>query len=188
MTLGVLTPKQIDVVLHRATVGRIGVSDEHRTYVVPMTFVYDGDSVYGHTTLGQKVAMMRRNANVGFEVDEIHDLANWRSVIAQGRYEELSGDLAEAAARLIAARLAPITTSQTAGPAGSGRARSHIVFRIQLLERTGRFERRTSGRRKEERDEGKQVLHRGRSRVLPRGAARHGRRSVLQLRTSTRAR
>jgi len=146
MVLGTLTARQIDQVLHRATVGRIGVSAEGRTYVVPMTYVYDGDSVYGHTTLGQKVRMMRRNPTVGFEVDEIADMANWRSVIATGRYEELKGDMAEAASRLIAARLSPLTTSETAGPSGKTRANGGIVFRIKLGETSGRYERRATRR------------------------------------------
>lgn len=143
MTLGTLTARQIDALLHRATIGRIGVSSDDRTYVVPITYVYDGDAVYGHTTLGQKVRMMRKNPRVGFEVDEITDMANWRSVIAHGTYEELKGDMAEAAARLISARLSPLTTSQTAGPAGA-RERDRIVFRIRVRERSGRFERRRS--------------------------------------------
>jgi uncharacterized protein len=146
--LGSLTPKQIDVVLERQTIGRIGVSAGGRTYVVPVTYVYDGDSVYGHSVLGQKIVMMRRNPEVCFEVEDIKDMANWRTVIASGRYEELAGDVAAAAARLIAARLGPLTTSHTAGP--SGRAPSgtpHVSYRIRLGERTGRFERRTPARR-----------------------------------------
>ncbi len=150
--LGKLTRTQIAAVLRASTVGRIGVSVEGRIYVVPITFVYDGDAVYGHTTLGLKVRMMRRNPQVCFEVDEIADMANWKSVIAQGRYEELSGDVAVAAAKLIAARLGPLTTSQTAGPSGRARGgRSPVSYRIRLGELTGRFERKagtTRGGRK----------------------------------------
>ena len=150
--LGRLTKRQIDEVLRASTVGRIGVSVDDKTYVVPITYVYDGDSAYGHTTLGLKVRMMRRNPEVCFEVDDIADMANWRSVIAQGRYEELSGDVAVAAAKLIAARLGPLTTSQTAGPSGRARGgKTQVSYRIRLGERTGRFERkagktRTRGR------------------------------------------
>jgi nitroimidazol reductase NimA-like FMN-containing flavoprotein (pyridoxamine 5'-phosphate oxidase superfamily) len=144
--LGQLRPAEITKVLREGTIGRIGTSVDGRTYVVPVTYVYDGNSVYGHTRLGQKIRMMRANPNVCFQVDDIDDMANWRSVIAQGTYEELSGDMATAAAKLISARLGPLTASETAGPAGRG-GRTHISYRIRLRERTGRYER-TRVRRK----------------------------------------
>jgi nitroimidazol reductase NimA-like FMN-containing flavoprotein (pyridoxamine 5'-phosphate oxidase superfamily) len=148
--LGTLTRRQIEEVLRAGTIGRLGMSADGKAYVVPITYVYDGDSVYGHTTVGQKVRMMRKNPEVCFETDDIKDMANWRSVIAQGRYEELSGDVAVAAAKLIAARLGPLTTSATAGPAGSAahRNRTQVSYRIRLVERSGRFERQAAKRRK----------------------------------------
>jgi hypothetical protein len=149
--LGSLSPRRIEDLLKQATVGRIGVWAEGRTYVVPVTYVYDGDSVYGHSVLGKKVRMMRLNPEVCFEVEDIVDMANWRTVIASGRYEELTGDLAVAAARLIAARLGPLTTSRTAGPSGHApRGAAHVSYRIRLISRSGRFERqrRTTSRRK----------------------------------------
>jgi nitroimidazol reductase NimA-like FMN-containing flavoprotein (pyridoxamine 5'-phosphate oxidase superfamily) len=138
--LGRLTRARIAKVLRNGTVGRIGVSNGGLTYVVPITYVYDGDSIYGHSRLGQKIRMLRKSPKICFEVDEIDDLANWRSVIAQGSYEELHGDLAIAAARLIRARLGPLTTSATAGPAG-GSGRAHVSYRIRLGVMTGRYER-----------------------------------------------
>ena len=59
--LGKLTRVEINEVLRANTIGRIGVSVDGRTYVVPVTYVYDGDAVYGHTRQGQKVRMMRKN-------------------------------------------------------------------------------------------------------------------------------
>ncbi len=138
--LGKLTQKQIDEVLRASTIGRIGATADGRTYVVPITYVYDGDSVYGHSVLGQKIRMMRTNPDVCFEVEDIDDMANWRTVIARGRYEELTGDLAVAAAKLIAARIGPLSTSETAGPSGRGRGKQ-VSYRIRLVERTGRFEK-----------------------------------------------
>ena len=145
--LGKLTRAEINEVLRANTIGRIGVSVDGRTYVVPVTYVYDGDAVYGHTRQGQKVRMMRKNPAVCFEVDEIRDMANWRCVIAQGTYEELSGDMAVAAAKLIHARLSPLTRSETAGPAGRT-GRTHVSYRIRLRERSGRYERGARGRKR----------------------------------------
>ena len=147
--LGSLTRTQIETLLKKGTVGRIGVTADGKTYVVPITYVYDGDAVYGHSVLGQKIQMMRRSPKVCFEVEEITDMANWRTVIAQGTYEELTGDVAVAAAKLIAARLGPLTTSATAGPAGTApRGAAQVSYRIRLGERSGRFERNAARRRK----------------------------------------
>src|SRR4051794_4017954 len=144
--LGKLKRAEIIEVLKANTIGRIGVSVDGRTYVVPVTYVYDGDSVYGHTRQGQKVRMMRKNPAVCFEVDEIRHMASWRSVIAQGTYEELSGDMAVAAAKLIHARLGLLTRSETAGPSGRS-GRTHVSYRIRLRERSGRYERSARRRR-----------------------------------------
>lgn len=138
--LGRMRRPQIAKTLRDGTVGRIGVTAGGRTYVVPVTYVFDGDSVYGHSVLGQKIRMMRANPSVCFQVDDIRDMGNWRSVIAQGTYEELTGDMAAAAAKLIRARLGPLTTSETAGPAGRA-GRAHVSYRIRLRERSGRYER-----------------------------------------------
>jgi len=137
--LGRLRRAEITTVLREGTIGRIGTSAAGRTYVVPVTYVYDGDSVYGHSTVGQKIAMMRKNPSVCFQVDEIDDMANWRCVIAQGTYEELHGDMAAAAAKLIRARIGALTKSETAGPAGRG-GRTHVSYRIRLREKSGRYE------------------------------------------------
>lgn len=146
--LGSLSPRQIERVLRDAVVGRIGVSVDGKTYVVPVTFVYDGDCVYGHSLVGQKIAMMRKNPRVCFEVEEITDLANWRSVIAQADFEELGGDLAVAAARLIAARIGPLTSSDTAGPHPRAPGARSVSYRLRLREKSGRFERKTRPRRR----------------------------------------
>ena len=47
--LGELTEKEIEEVLTTNVVGRIGCSSGQRIYVVPVTYVYDGESVIGHT-------------------------------------------------------------------------------------------------------------------------------------------
>ena len=77
-------------------------------YVVPVIYAYDGESVFAVTTEGRKVAMMRANPRVCVEVDEydVDGRGSWRSVIAQGVYEELAGEDAEAALALLRERFA----------------------------------------------------------------------------------
>lgn len=141
--LGTLTPAQIDEVLTNTFVGRIGVSNRGKVYVVPITYAYDGDAVYGHSVEGTKLKYLRKRPyDVCFEVDQIDNLANWRSVIAYGDFEELHGDAAERAWKLLVDRFRPVLTSRTTGIAHGGGVEADVavVYRIVLKRKTGRFE------------------------------------------------
>jgi nitroimidazol reductase NimA-like FMN-containing flavoprotein (pyridoxamine 5'-phosphate oxidase superfamily) len=150
--LGELNQAQIDQVLRAEVIGRIGCCGDGRTYVVPVTYVYDGTAIYGHSGDGMKVRMMRANPSVCFEVDHVENMANWQSVISWGTFEELTGEAAGRAMRLLVDRLRPLITSATSQPTHgrneslerqAGTAGQHaIVYRIELMERTGRFEKR----------------------------------------------
>ena len=148
--LGELSPARIERLLRREVIGRIGCHADARTYVVPVTYAYEGGAVYGHAAEGLKVRMMRRNSDVCFEVDRIENLANWESVIARGTFEELRGAAALRAMDLLIERLRPLTTSETGparrdrAPQGAGREKTDgglITYRIVLTEKSGRFER-----------------------------------------------
>ncbi|MDC1504172.1 pyridoxamine 5'-phosphate oxidase family protein [Winogradskyella sp.] len=82
--LGNLNSRQIEHVLQSLIIGRIGCHADNKTYVVPVTYAYDGTYVYGHTKEGLKIEMMRKNPSVCFEVDVMENMSNWRSVIAWG--------------------------------------------------------------------------------------------------------
>lgn len=153
--LGELDPAQIEAVLSSEAVGRIGCHDAGRPYVVPITYAYDGSAVYCHSVEGQKLHMMRVNPFVCFEVEQIDDLANWRSVIAFGTFKELDGEAAHDALQRLVDRFAPLVPSATAHPGaggphpgGSTQGRPEqgrqipVFFSINLLEKTGRFEKR----------------------------------------------
>lgn len=147
--LGELNHDQVEQFLHQEVIGRIGCHHEGRTYVVPVTYAYDGEAVYAHSAEGLKLSMMRANPEVCFEVDHLQDLGNWQSVIARGRFEELEGPAAEQGLQKLFARVQPLMPADTGGPAhgsmdhraATGMKALHI-FRIVLRERTGRFEQR----------------------------------------------
>src|SRR5665811_1020768 len=90
--LGKLTDKQIEHVLHRQSIGRIGCYAEDRIYIVPVTYVFHKGYIYAHSKEGLKVQMMRKNPHVCFQVDALENMANWQSVIIWGEYEELRGE------------------------------------------------------------------------------------------------
>ncbi len=157
--LGDLTNAQIEDVLRSEVIGRIGCHADGSTYVVPITFAYDGECVYAHSANGRKVRMMRTNPSVCFEVEQIDDLANWRTVLAWGTFEELFGSDASAAMKFVSDRLRPLMTSSTAQPAVAldaegvplgghlvdTAANTPVMYRIQLRDKTGRFEKRRNG-------------------------------------------
>ena len=146
--IGDLSASQIDDVLRSEVVGRIGCVAQGYPYVVPITYVYDGEFVYGHTNEGLKLRAMRENPLVCFEVEQIRSMRNWRCVIARGHFEQLWSDDAEQALDLFAARLAPVAQGD-----GSYRDRDEaahreegvirpILFQIRLVDRTGRYQHR----------------------------------------------
>jgi uncharacterized protein len=146
--LGSLDSKQIEDVLTRQVVGRIGCSAGGITYVVPISYAYDGEYIYGHTMDGMKIDMMRKNPEVCFEVEDMKDMANWKSVISWGKFEELSDQTdRNKALQILVDRILPLISSQTTHlspqwpfPADDPESIKGIVFRIRLKEKTGRFE------------------------------------------------
>ena len=149
--LGELSAAQVEHLLESQVVGRIGCHAEGRTYVVPVTYAYQGGMIWGHTGEGLKVQMMRKNPRVCFEVDQMDDMANWRSVIVQGRFEELKGEAAGKAMGIVIERLMPLITSASSTPSHGLGPEGHradtagmtpVAYRIVIDEKTGRFEKR----------------------------------------------
>jgi nitroimidazol reductase NimA-like FMN-containing flavoprotein (pyridoxamine 5'-phosphate oxidase superfamily) len=146
---GKLKAEEIEELLATQLIGRIGCNAYNTTYVVPISYAYDGDYVYCHTYEGLKVIMMRTNPNVCFEVDTMDDMANWRSVITWGIFEELTKEEDQKKAiQVLNDRKLSGTVSQTLQlspqwpfpPDDPGHV-TGIVFRIKLYEKTGRFEK-----------------------------------------------
>jgi nitroimidazol reductase NimA-like FMN-containing flavoprotein (pyridoxamine 5'-phosphate oxidase superfamily) len=146
--IGTLAPGQIEQLLHEQVIGRIGCHASGRTYVVPTTYAYIDGAIICHTGDGLKVRMMRENPEVCFEIEDLRHLPKWSSVIAFGRYEELAGEEAYRAWEQLTARLGASPPAPAAMPyEGAGateavtrEARPHVVFRIKLADKTGRYE------------------------------------------------
>lgn len=132
-----LSPAELDELLAAQAVGRIGCHAAGVTYVVPVIYAREGDALYVATIEGQKVRMMRENPRVCFEVDEYEPGRGWRSVIAQGDYEELDGAEAERALAVLAARFGRRPAADGAPPA-AGDGPATVCFRIRIREATGR--------------------------------------------------
>src|SRR6476661_1514067 len=83
--IGELNEAEIDALLKEKAVGRIACHEKDFIYLVPLSYAYDGQYIYIRSLEGTKVNIMRKNPQVCFEVDDITDMANWKSVIAWGR-------------------------------------------------------------------------------------------------------
>ena len=148
---GKLNTDETEELIHHQFIGRIGCHADGLTYIVPVSYAYDGTYIYGRTFEGMKIAMMRKNPRVCFEVDNTKNLASWQSVIAWGVFEEVkeSPERANALQKLYD-RVLPIISSETMHitpqwpfPANEINDVEGIVYRIRLTEKTGRFEKST---------------------------------------------
>lgn len=135
--IGMLSPDEIESTLARSTVGRIGCSANDRPYIVPITYAYADGYVYAYSVLGRKIRVMREQPLVCFEVEEIDGPNSWRSVIAEGEYEELT----DTASRNEARRHLGMR-GDDAVPRSVSVNSNAIFFRLRLTETSGRFERR----------------------------------------------
>jgi len=150
--IGKLSSPEIEKLLHKEVIGRLGCSDGQVVYVVPISYHYDGEYVYCHTHEGMKLDIMRRNPIVCFEVDKLHDMANWQSVVAHGRFEELTDPvLRQEALQKLHERILPVISSETThlspdwpfAPAELNKIHG-VTFRIRLEAKSGRYEKSPS--------------------------------------------
>lgn len=93
-TIRELDREEIDAILARNHVGRIGYTRGRRIDIQPVHYVYSEGWIYGRTSAGTKYRALGETAYrwwpVVFEVDEVEDLFHWRSVLVQGGFYVLS--------------------------------------------------------------------------------------------------
>ena len=75
--------------LSRSALGRLACVRDNRPYVVPVSFAYENNCLYSFSLEGQKIDWMRANPAVCVLVDQISTRQEWRSIVVEGRYEEL---------------------------------------------------------------------------------------------------
>lgn len=147
--LGKLDDTQINNMLSSQVVGRLACSDGLQPYIVPVTYTYDGEYIYGQTNEGTKLEILRKNPNVCFEVDMMFNMRNWQSVIVHGIFEELTDREAEQAGNIFFNRMYPLLMSSTVhtyGNAADGNTDNstgikNVMYRIKINKVTGRFEK-----------------------------------------------
>lgn len=134
-----LTADECHALLGRHNVGRIALAHNNRVDIFPIHFVPDGGWIYCRTAAGQKLEMAVHNRWVAFEVDEVHALFDWESVVVKGGLYLLRRDGSDQEREIydkglaLIRRLVPET--MTPGDPLPDRA---IIFRIHVDEISGR--------------------------------------------------
>lgn len=147
--LGELNKTQINNVLSSQVLGRMACTDGRQPYIVPVTYTYDGEYIYGQTNEGMKLNILRKNKNVCFEVDMMTDMRNWQSVVVVGKFEELKKEEAAKAREILFGRVFSLMTSSTVhtheheatGKVDDSTRVKHVMYRIKIKKVTGRFEK-----------------------------------------------
>jgi len=141
MMIHEMTQEECRLALGRIDCGRLACARDNQPYIVPVHFSFDGQNIYGVTTLGQKVEWMRANPNVCLEIDERRDHYDWMSIIVFGRYEEISDrpEFQEARAyALEALQRRTLWWEPACVPAEGQEPRQPIFYRIAVSHMSGR--------------------------------------------------
>jgi hypothetical protein len=95
---------EMENILNKAAVGRLGLIADGEPYVVPLNFACSDGRIYFHTGVeGRKIEAIQKNPRVCFEVDEMSEVvfnreqtcfstAYYHSVIAWGTARFLESD------------------------------------------------------------------------------------------------
>ena len=128
-------------VLGRNRIARLGCVVGGYPYVVPVGYIFDGRNAYSHSLPGRKITALRKDPRACLQVDEIEDEWRWRSVMAFGDFEEISGE-AERAHILndLLATFPQLTPVESVISQGADTPRV-IVFRIRINGISGVVER-----------------------------------------------
>jgi hypothetical protein len=148
---GELSMNQINNLLSSQVIGRLACCDGKFPYIIPMTYTYDGEYIFGQTNEGRKLDIMRKNPNVAFQVDSCLDIFNWQSVIVYGQFEEINDDEGSYAKNILVKKVMPLMTESCVHHHEHSLVDEKdtltdnrfklTFFKISINEKTGRFER-----------------------------------------------
>lgn len=147
---GTLTKEQIENIIHSQSHGRLACSEDNKPYIVPVCYGYDGQYMYCQSKQGKKLTILRKNPNICFQIDTVTNLNHWQSVLIYGTFEELDVEEAVQARSLLFSKVLTLMTETVAHsfehnsnkhPIDDSNRIKEIMFRINILETTGRFEK-----------------------------------------------
>ncbi|RYF25856.1 MAG: pyridoxamine 5'-phosphate oxidase family protein [Flavobacteriales bacterium] len=141
--LGELNKKETLDLLENNFIGRIGCHAHGETYIAPINYLYRDNTIYAHSGPGKKIEMMRINPAVCFEIDEIDDTFRWKSVIIQGKYEELAEQERQQVLQELIKAISARRDQASQNPSHAidpEHQQELIVYKITISEVSGRYE------------------------------------------------
>ncbi len=81
---------EISELLRKVGYGHLGVIHEGKPYVMPMHYYFENSDIYLFTTVGMKTHDMDADPDICLQVEEVHSLIHWRSVIVTGQAKRLT--------------------------------------------------------------------------------------------------
>lgn len=144
MLIRTLSIDECTKVLAEHHLARLACAKDARPYVVPIYYAYADEALYAFSIPGKKIDWMRTNPHVSVLVESPLQRRQWKSVIADGRYEELPERIGHKRQRDHAWSLLSIHTDwwepgalKPERPPLADDTR-HIFFRIVIEEVSGR--------------------------------------------------
>lgn len=136
-----LSQEEARKLLTEQRVARLGcVLGNGEPYVVPVNYFFKDDCVYIHSTFGLKIEALRDNPKACVQTDEVRSFFNWRSVLAFGKFEEVTDEKQRAEIFEEMFKLFQKLTPVEATKHGRIESEETVLFRIRLRFITGRKE------------------------------------------------
>ncbi len=144
MIIKEMTQAECETVVSESRMARLACSLDGQPYVVPVYVAFAKPFFYGFSMPGQKIEWMRANPKVCVLVEKADTKRGWRSVIAYGTFEDLPDKVGWKREREFAWSMLekhadwwePGSLKPVPGPVAT--ASTHLFFRIQSQEMTGR--------------------------------------------------
>jgi nitroimidazol reductase NimA-like FMN-containing flavoprotein (pyridoxamine 5'-phosphate oxidase superfamily) len=136
-TFRTLEEAEARTLLARHRVGRIAYALHDRVDIEPIHYAYDGDWVFGRTSMGTKLSTLSHYPWCAFEVDEVHGMFDWTSVVAKGSFYLLDPEASSPGTYQRARELLTVLIPETFTADDPAPQRT-ILFGIFLDEITGR--------------------------------------------------
>lgn len=135
--ISVLREAEAWSLLARHRVGRIAYSLHDRVDIEPVHYAHDGEWIFGRTSMGTKLATLAHHPWCAFEVDEVHGVFDWASVVVKGSFHLLDAEAGSPDNYRRAFELMSAIVPETFSPDDPVPHRT-ILFGIHAREITGR--------------------------------------------------
>ena len=144
MQVATMSPAECTQLLSQNRLGRLACAKDGQPYVVSVNYALADNHLYAFSSLGKKIEWMRANPLVAVLVEEPGDGREWKSVVVEGRFEELPDRIDSKRARDHAWSLLsrhadwwePGALKASTSPLADSLA--HVFFRISIDRMSGR--------------------------------------------------